>query len=1123
MRNEATQKQVDAADPTGSVWLSANAGSGKTRVLTDRVARLLLDRVSPQNILCLTYTKAAASEMQNRLFARLGSWAMMDDGALRDELSELGVEAALSAPDLDRARTLFAAAIETPGGLRIQTIHSFCAALLRKFPLEAGVSPQFAEMDDRTTQLLRDHVLEEMSVETPQLVLDLARFAAEETLDGLVRAIVDARATFARWPGEAGLKSFLDLAPDATPGGLIAQTFTPGDMTTIASVVRICETGSKTEMGVAAKLRDISEPFTLAQMALLEGALLTGATAKAPFSAKTGGVMVKATRSQHPELGDDLDDLMARIEAARPTRLALAAYERTRVLYAFAMDFLRRYEAAKLARGQLDFDDLIMKARSLLSDSVVTQWVLFRLDGGIDHILVDEAQDTSPVQWDVVQALAAEFSAGVGANPDRKRTLFVVGDKKQSIYSFQGADPDGFDRMRDHFEDRFREASEPFQALGLEYSFRSAQAILSTVDVVFRGPHRHDIDWDPALHRAFKDTMPGRVDLWPALVKEKEPDVPFDWTAPVDVKSPEDVTFKLARSIAEKVKELVTIEYLPIWNKDTGAYERRQVTEGDILILVQRRSALFDEIIRACKKEKLNIAGSDRLKVGAELAVKDILSVLRFLALPEDDLSLAEALKSPLFAWSEQDLYALAQPRPDKSYLWQALRDSEDHPRTLTVLQDLRKQVDFLRPYDLINRLLTRHNGRTALLSRLGPEAEDGIDALLGQALDYEAHNVPGLTGFLEWAQADDLTIKRQMDGGADEIRVMSVHGAKGLEAPIVILPDTTKRKPQGHTLLTGGDLVLWPPAQAERPEPIARLHGEQQAADMRERLRLLYVAMTRAENWLIVAGVGDAGSGTDSWHSLIDEGLAHQPSADLETPWGMGRRVETGDWGAGEFTAAADRTDDKTTLPTFHRVTDTPEQIKPRSPSDLGGAKVIAGETRDEDAEVSKLRGTFVHVLLEHLPLVVADARHDIGHRLLAADARRGQIPNAQALIADAITLIDTPDLRAIFAPDVLTEVEISATLPEIGPVAGAIDRLRITDTTVTIIDYKTNRLTPDSPEKTPDGLLRQMGAYGAMAARIWPDKQIETQILWTATATLMTIPQTLRHAALGRVNEVS
>lgn len=1109
--SDATLTQIAAANPATSTWLAANAGSGKTRVLTDRVARLLLRGVPPQRILCLTYTRAAATEMQNRLFKRLGAWAMAEDGALKDALDELGLEPGENNAEVrGAARTLFARAIETPGGLKLQTIHSFCASLLRRFPLEAHVSPSFIEMDDRSAEVLQADLLDQLASGPEQARFDkIAALLGEGELARLTKQVIGARASFGEPLGREDLCAAFELDPGMTLETLVGDTFAPGDGPTLTALRDLLLTCGGNDLKAGQRLvgMDFTKPNT-DWFAPLEHILLTGAGAKAPFSAKIGSFPTKATRAVFDGHMDQLDGLMARIEGARETRIALEAVEKTAALHAFADWILPAYAAAKTARGWLDFDDLILKARALLTDPSVAQWVLFRLDGGIDHILVDEAQDTSPVQWQIIRDLAREFASGQGARPDIQRTIFVVGDPKQSIYSFQGADPAGFEQMRDFFEGAMIAASEPFQTQNLRYSFRSATAVLQAVDATFRAVDHQGLGM-ASEHLSFHGDMPGRVDLWQVEPKaEAEEALPFD--SPVDALSQQDHRLILARRVVDEMADILN-NRTQITTTDGIT---RPVTPGDFLILVQSRREMFHEIIRACKDLDLPVAGADRLRVGGELAVRDLMALLRFAATPEDDLSLATVLRSPLCNWTEGQLFDLAHKR-DTNFLWRALRDRKDAPpETMDLLQDTLRQADFLRPFDLIDRILTRHNGRTNLLARLGAEAEDGIDALLAQALSYEQGNVPSLTGFIGWMAQDTSDLKRALDQQGDRVRVMTVHGAKGLEAPIVILPDCAKRQAPtpGKLLKMPDGPVLWRSSKAEATAQMAEAMEAASARDQDERMRLLYVAMTRAENWLIMAAAGDADK--DCWYAHAKDGLGALGAAPLVRPEGIGVRWESGVWPE----AAADQPD----APSVTATPDLPDwthahapaPIKdagPLSPSQLGGAKVIGPDPEGLALDEAMARGTALHWALEHFPKHPEDRWNAI--------ASAG--PDGVAdIIDEARGVLNAPALARVFALDTLAEVSISTALPELGNqrISGQIDRLIVTDTEVTAVDFKSNAAVPASATDTPEGLLRQMGAYQSALAQLYPDRKITCAILWTRTAQLMPLDDAQMRAALVR-----
>ncbi|HBZ42530.1 MAG TPA: double-strand break repair helicase AddA [Maritimibacter sp.] len=1114
IRDDATAQQIKAASPTRNTWLSANAGSGKTRVLTDRVARLLLSNVEPQNILCLTYTKAAASEMQNRLFQRLGEWAMLDDETLIGALRDLGVGGELN---LLRARQLFARAIETPGGLKIQTIHAFCASILRRFPMEAGVAHDFQEMDDRSGHLLRDEVLEQMAEDSDRpLVEDLVRYFTGADIDSFLQSIIGRRHDFQMAVSRNDVWDWLELDTDVTVHTLIQDLFTPDVKALIPQVVPILRQHSKTMIDWADRLAslDLDAPGRTDLDQIINAFLTKGNTIRANHP--TG----KAA-SDLGALAEGLMHLGNRVFDTKQTLLKLDVAQRTLALHQFAHQFVHRFEAAKAARGWLDFDDLIHRTSLLLNDSDLAQWVLYRLDGGIDHILVDESQDTSPEQWRVIRSIAREFMSGEGAHGDKEWSIFVVGDPKQSIYSFQGADPAEFQNMRAWFGDKLEAVLNPLQDLPLRHSFRSSPAILDTVDVALKDVAGLGETPD---HAAFHAAMPGRVDLWPFLEKEEEPK-PKPWNDPVDLPAPTNHDVLLAQSIREEIARMIEFERVPKFDKDTKTHVFKPVTPGDIIVLVQRRSPLFHHLIRECKSHGIPVAGADRLKIAGELAVKDLTALLSFLATPEDDLSLAAALRSPLFGWTENELFHLAHGRDKNAYLWNALSHA-DAPNTLEVLSDLRAQADFLRPYDLIDRILTRHDGRRRLTGRLGTEAEDGIDALLSQALAYERMDVPSLTGFLTWLAAEDVEIKRQMDTNPTEVRVMTVHGSKGLEAPVVILPDTGKRDLRGR-----GDLVslngntVWKPRSEDMPEVLSGMVDALKDREREERMRLLYVAMTRAESWLTVAGAGEvAKEAADSWHQIVAAGLDNLPTKTFETPLGHARRYQEQDWpepSRHEVAApqlVARDLPDWAELPAPH----LSRAPKPLVPSDLGGGKVVSGAEAGQDSDIAKRRGRQIHRLLEFLPSYPhQDWPHHAG-ALLAFGEDAAPPDELSDLLAEAQAVLTAEHLGYLFDGNALAEVAVSAPVDIAGRrrIHGVIDRLVITPERVLAVDFKSNLTVPDRVEDIPEGILRQLGAYETALSAIYPDREIVSAVLWTRQAQLMELPKDIALRAFGRLD---
>ncbi len=1114
-QNDATKAQIRAADPAYSTWVSANAGSGKTRVLTDRVARLLLHRVPPQKILCLTYTKAAAAHMQNKLFERLGSWAMLPDAALAKMLAELGESGeALEATSLRRARTLFAAALETPGGLKIQTIHSFCAALLRRFPLEAGVSPNFKEMDERAGKKLRADILESLADGSDVAAFDaMARYLSGDDPDRLLQELARNAQAFAARPTDAEIWASFDLPASFSAADAPRLPFCGGEKELFAQVIPVLRRFTATMQALADKLEaiNVNDP-TSDDLARLFAALLlkTGENAGLP---KYASVPTKKAGEALGDLLVEFHQFMERVGAAKASLMALGAAQKTSALHQFARAFLPEYERRKLQQGWLDFDDLIFRARALLTDSTMAQWVLFKLDGGIDHILVDEAQDTSPAQWAVIARLAEEFSVGATAR-EVDRTLFVVGDEKQSIYSFQGADPAEFDRMRGHFASHLDAVSKPLNSSELKYSFRSSSAILRMVDVVINSAGHANLSFE-VEHNAFYPDLPGRVDLWPFCEKSETAEKPA-WFDPVDMLQPDDPVQILAAEIANGIKAVLESgEHLP--TKEGS----RPIIAGDFLILVQQRSELFHAIIKELKDRALPVAGADRLKIGGELAVRDLSALLSFMATPEDDLSLAAALRSPLFRLEEGELFTLAQGR--KGYLWQSLRaHQQQFGDAFDMLNDMLNHADFHRPYELLERILTHHRGREYLIARLGAEAEDGIDALLSQALQYEQSEAPSLTGFLGWMASDESDIKRQMDTNATEIRVMTVHGAKGLESPIVILPDTAKRRAPTtpDVLMTEDGLAVWATKKPDAPAGMRALMEARQEFQQQERMRVLYVAMTRAESWLIICGAGNKGETGESWYSIAEGGLETTGAAPCDFHGREILRFEQHDWHQTQASKVEPRDKTPVDLPdwVFENAPAVGAPTVLLSPSELGGSKIVEGASEGLSEAAAKRRGRQIHALLEHLPRAKPQDRAHLATEVLAASSDPAQTPDEMGeLLGEVALILDDPALDFLFAPETLAEVPVCAALGD-ARIFGFIDRLVITPDHVLVVDFKTNAAVPEDVAQTPEGVLRQMGAYGAALAQIYPAHKIEIAILWTKTAQLSRLPQKLVTDALAR-----
>ena len=1133
--DDATRPQVAAADPDKASWVSANAGSGKTRVLTDRVARLLLAGTPPQRILCLTFTTAAAANMQVRLFERLGEWSMLPDSELRTKLLMLGVQnKKLSTRTLEDARTLFARALETPGGLKIQTIHAFSSSLLRRFPLEAGVSPKFAMIDDRAARKLQLRVLDEMAIESPEIYDLVARAVSGARLDEFIDQIINLQDRFESPVNRKHIMNIFGLTDEQDYAEYVKDSvsllFYPMHVHFLTSLVHGLDNdlASPRSQAGASDLREVLEgPRDESALPILVKYFLTGANAQDPF--EPSAFPRKAVMENFDDVFSQM--LMHYKHVVKDVRLRLLtrhAAEKTIALHEFAAAFLYRYEHRKRESALLDFSDLIVKSLHLLRDRECAQWVLYRLDGGIDHVLVDEAQDVSPRQWAIICEIAREFTSGFGAH-EGTRTVFAVGDEKQSIYGFQGAAPEKFEEMRDYFRQQYEDASLQFVENELLYSFRSAEAILKMVDMVFE---RCRVPGFAAnvRHRAFKSELPGRVDVWPFLVKQKVKRKGDDWWQIQPEQTEIDTHVKLAKTITTRILNMMERrELLP-----DGLGGGRPIQPGDIMILVRRRSDLFYAIIQELKSKGLPVAGADRLKLIAELAVRDLTAMLSFLAYQQDDLSLAAVLRSPLFGLTEDQLYKIAHNR-GKLSLWQSLighkKSFHEIRRAVRIINDLIKFSEMATPYAVLERILTNHKGREMLVARLGREIEQTLDSYLQQALAYEEEGAPTLAGFLDWL-TEETEIKRQLDQGVNEIRVMTIHGAKGLESPIIILPDTEHRTlPSGGIILESPDdgTPLYLTSIPESPELIERAREAKKEAEEHEQSRLMYVALTRAECWLIICGEGKLKE--DCWYNRLDLNIWERPSLqviDFSNEGGKylnitpGVRLSTGQWPE----KVAKR---KVQTPTTPKL---PNWVKEKlknpiqsplqalSPSRLGGYSSDNMSTLgdDEVAGAGTDFGTRLHLLLEHLPTVGRHQRAEAGKAILRHDDPAIDDAACQDIVNAAMELLETPELRFLLSSEAIRETEFVAVSPTLNDrqLRGKIDLLLVDNNRVLAIDFKSNIDIPDRAQNIPDYILRQMGAYQEALRAIYPNRKIETAILWTRLAKLMTIPPNLSMNAL-------
>jgi len=1122
------REQLAASAPRDHAALSASAGTGKTQVLTARVLRLLLAGVDPGSILCLTFTKAGAAEMAERIHSRLAYWVRLKDTELRKELFALGEDNKDDA--LQRARTLFAKVLDAPGGgLRIQTIHAFAQSLLAGFPAEANLSPGFTPLDARGEQMLARQTLAEILVQAERSG-DLGFIADLQTLSLRL--------------GEGGAEGFLlhcARFPDAMEELGARQAIEPQLRAAFGLGLGDIEDVIAAECGddrfdIAALGRIGAFNRTWGSNSGLERASLCEQWLAAPpgerallieqlhsvWARKDGGPRSLA-KGQAPQ-DEEYADL---VQAAFDCCGRLLAMRRTAALVASLAGGLRAgqvfsaaYRQAKRSAGVVDFDDLIRSAERLLLADGMGEWVRYKLDQAIDHILVDEAQDSNRSQWNIVRAISEEFFAGQGAS-SAGRTVFAVGDYKQAIFGFQGTDPREFQYARERFKRQVAEMEESelglpqFLDLSIDLNFRSSPPILAVADRVLAdlGPSALGLPEAANPHLSHHSRRHGRVTLWQPFTVESASDLDAageeGWIS--------DTVRRYAARLAKQVKAWLD-------NPMKIGAKGRPLHPEDILILVRRRGALAALIVARLHAEGVPVAGVDRLQLSAPLAVQDLLAAMRFAIQPLDDLNLAALLVSPLFGWSQDQLFALANDRPGA--LWPQLRHyRQGDPTVSATLQGLGQilaMADLATPHQFLETILSGGiGGRRKLLARLGPEARDPIEELVASALEFESGSSPSLQNFVDWFSRGDVEIVRDPSAPHDAVRVMTVHGSKGLQAPLVVLADACGDPDRSGGVGGGfGTLMVEPdgptipvfrPRKEELSEPLASQLAAREQREREEHWRLLYVALTRAEERLFIGGpLGAAdrnGPPAESWYSAVERAMIGLGCGWADDPlWS--RAISLGDreqMAASSDVAAITQVVLPDWLGTFAPVETRPP--RPLAPSSIGEDD-FADPPPTPAMRAAAERGRILHQLFEQMPRMASERRSELGDRWLARAAGVDDPDLRAALIADARRIVDHPDFADIFGPDALAEAPIAAVTADGSVITGTVDRLLVTDDSIRLIDFKTGRRVPESADRIPAAHLRQMAAYVAALEVIFPQRRIDAALLYTSGPTLFPLP---------------
>ncbi len=857
-----SENQNVASNPSENIWVQANAGTGKTTVLVRRLLRILFrnaqnndDKIS--GILCLTYTNAAAGEMRNRILAELRQWAMFDDDRLTKALDGVAENIPATKQDLEYARRVFYSYIDNPEMLKIKTIHSFCEEILHRFPLEAGISPTWSLVSGSSQTVLLQDAFEKMiqssfdNTDKTKRILDafykIIDIKSEHFLDTLRDMLIAHYKSFFQVDDvERYREYFIEktkkiLGIDKTPDMSINRE-------KLQKIIDYAVNESKTSKKPAKYIENI-----ITYTGLYIENTINFEIYKNIYLTKENTII--ANIQKHPVFEEEAK----RVHDIWQYKLNKSVFENTLALFDLSMGFAGTYKKIKQERNLLDFEDLILYTQKLFSKPDVMGWVLSQLDMSLSHILVDEAQDTSPQQWNILKMLAGDFFTD--GDTENNRSIFVVGDTKQSIYGFQNADPRAFAASRADIEKQIEQNYRSIKEIALDQSFRSVEPILKTVDYFFDNPNVVQIScFHNNKHKCFRTGEPGFVEMHSVSQ--------FDATG-------DDKTKLYVAMIADKINDLIKNE---------------KYDEKDIMVLVQKRRPFVDALSMALKKRGINIAGSDRVNLPSFPPIKDMLHVLRFCADTTNDYSLCCVLKSPFYRLKEADIFNLCKIKNNSENV-------EKTPTIFEILQtnmpdiyndliDTIEQSKTMAPYSFFTYLLNKNDNRKKIISALGNSVVDPIEEFLTMCLAYERTQPGTLYDFIKWFITGDSEIKRDMDA-SNGVRIMTVHGSKGLASPVVFLIDTMTT-PKYETILNTNylhdnqnyDLWVWKTANSKIIEEIADKNRQDSIA---EYYRLLYVAMTRTRDRLYIYGCENERAPDIAWHPQLWDTLSQISDAKID------------------------------------------------------------------------------------------------------------------------------------------------------------------------------------------------------------------------------------------------
>lgn len=1048
--------QVQASDPKFSAWVSASAGTGKTKILTDRVLRLLLQNAEFNKILCLTFTNAAAGEMKERIASALSDWANAEPSALEQKLL-LTLGRNCTKKELEQAKSLYDKYLNSDEKINVQTIHSFCQKLLKKFPLEAGVSPGFTIIDEiKSYQILKKTKNELLSKDALLPINDYLNANFHEvTIDEIISEIIQNKSKFLNTSYEHKyIKSKSQEIIESLNNVCVL------DWQKISSITLVKEFVGANQSPERIKKFFLTDSGQKRQRIVPQKIAKPGST-----------------------LYSDLEIIQDQVFALDQKEKAMQLELHSKLLSMLGSAILAEYEEYKEKKGLLDYDDLIIYACRLLKASDAKEWVLYKLDGGIDHLLVDEAQDTSFIQWQIIEALIAEFYSGDSKESKQERTVFIVGDEKQSIFSFQGADVSSFTKMNSFLKDRMRYGDKDFKDLQLEISYRSAKEILDGVHIVFDNICQKM----PGLFKtnikklsAHRNMHSGSIEVWPLCTSTETIDDFWPIATNEEAKTPQII---LAEKISSFIqKQIASKRVLPATGKE--------IAPNDFMILFRTRDELTNDVIHALKKDNIEVTGLDRISLCDSLAVMDLISIAKFALNPYDDLNLCSLLKSPIFGLSEKELYNIAINQKESS-VWKMLQSNDKYASLYKKLQNFIELYQASHVGNFFQYIVDILGYRTVLNSHCGPDSNDTIDELLYACNNFHKQNNSSIQHFIFWIEEYNTSIKRSStDTG--KVKIMTLHASKGLQSPFVILCDTTSIPTQTNRFQWNDDNILLSVKNSSlTPEYYKDIKKQEQDKTYAEYLRLLYVGMTRAEDHLIICGYqGKRAIPENCWYELIRSSLSkksiinddgslifgnkHQDVSPRKSEKNYDNEIE---FFSSKLISETIRIKQKPIFSYNH-----PSPLTKKDPMSYG---LIFHKVIEDSLVVPDLNIMKTHPLIQ----------------TLNAESRKRMLSSI-----DKIT--NNQKFCNLVKKDFYTEISIGTKEEELTK-AGRIDLMVIKNSEVIIIDYKSDINPPNSTQKIPKSYKNQLNFYKNITQTLYPKKDIITMILWLENGNLMEVSE--------------